>query len=236
MIFENGTVLITGGATGIGFAMAEYLAEKGNKVIICGRRSEKLEQAKARLPELHTVVCDVARAKDREILVSYVEENHPDMNLLINNAGIQREIDLTKGIEEIGKGEAEIDINLKAPIYLSAMFTPLLAHKKNAAILNVSSGLGFASDRFPDMPVYSAVKAGIHAFSKAQRVQLRPLGIRVMEIIPPMVDTDLNPAHAAKLKSQDPERFSNPDIVPPPDVYVRRTFEKLASGDDEVKY
>jgi len=185
---------------------------------------------------LHTVVCDVAKPEDREKLVNYVKENYSALNFLINNAGIQREIDLTKGMEEIEKGEAEIDINLKAPIYLSAMFTPLLAHKENAAILNVSSGLGFASDRFPDMPVYSAVKAGLHAFSKAQRVQLRPLGIRVMEIIPPMVDTELNPTHAAKLKAQDPERFCNPDIVPSPDVYVRRTFEKLAQGDDEVKF
>lgn len=236
MVFENGTVLITGGATGIGFAMAEYLAQRGNDVIICGRRADKLEQAKAKIPALHTVVCDVSSAADRERLADIVRKNYPALNFLINNAGVQRCIDLTKGEEELWKGEEEIETNLKAPIYLSALFLPLLAGKEGAAILNVSSGLGFASDRFPEMPVYSAVKAGLHAFTKAQRVQLKPLGIRVMEIIPPMVSTDLNPEHAAKLMAQDPARFGNPDIVPPPDVYVRRTFEKLIQGDDEVKY
>lgn len=236
MAFENGTVLITGGATGIGFAMAEYLTQRGNDVIVCGRRLDKLEQAKAKIPSLHTVVCDVASAIDREKLVGIVREEYPALNFLINNAGVQRCIDLTKGVDELWKGEDEIEINLRAPIYLSAMFLPLLAHKKDAAILNVSSGLGFVSDRYPEMPVYSAVKAGLHAFTKAQRVQLQPLGIRVMEIIPPMVSTDLNPEHAAKLMAQDPARFGNPDIVPPPDVYVRRTFEKLIQGDDEVKY
>lgn len=236
MVFQNNTVLITGGGTGIGLAMAKALLEDGNTVIICGRRAEKLAEAKRALPALHTVVSDVSNEAERQKLAAYIKENFPAFNFLINNAGVQREIDLTKGVEEIHLGDAEIETNLKAPIYLSALLTPLLAHKENAAILNVSSGLGFASDRFPDLPVYSATKAGIHAFSKAQRAQLAPLGIRVMEIIPPMVDTELNPVHAAKLKAQDPERFSNPDIIPSADAYVRRTFAKLAAGENEVKY
>lgn len=236
MPFINHTVLITGGATGIGFAMAEYLLEQGNQVIICGRREDKLAATKEKLPALHTVVCDVADETSREHLVRHLEELFPDFDFLINNAGIQRESCLTAGIEELKASEAEIDINLRAPMYLSVLLTPLLKKQAGAAILNVSSGLGFASDRFPDMPVYSATKAGLHAFTKAQRVQLAPLGIRVMEIIPPMVETELNAAHANKLKAADPERFNNPDVIPTAQVYVRRTFAKLEAGEDEVKY
>ena len=101
--------------------------------------------------------------------------------------------------------------------------------------MNVCSGLAFVGDKFPEMPVYSATKAGIHAYTRVARVQFAPLGIRVMEIIPPMVDTQLNPTHAAMLREKDP-KFSDPNVVPPPDVYVRRTFAKLEEGEDEVKY
>lgn len=236
MELTGNTVLITGGATGIGRSMAEYLLQRGNTVLICGRRQEKLDEARAACPSLHTFRCDVSREQERQKLLAYAEEHFPAMNFLINNAGIQREADLTCGVQALEGSEAELATNLKAPIWLSVLFTPFLKGKRNAAILHVSSGLGFASDRFPEAPVYSAAKAGLHAFAKAQRAQLAPLGVRVLEIIPPMVDTQLNPAQAERLRKMDPARFANPDIVPPPDVYVRRTFERLEAGAVEVKY
>ena len=129
----------------------------------------------------------------------------------------------------------EIETNLRGPIYMTALLLPLLEKNEDSKLLNVCSGLAFVGDRFPEMPVYSATKAGIHAYTRVARVQFKPLGIRVMEIIPPMVDTGLNPEHAAMLRAQDP-KYSDPEVVPPPDVYVRRTFAKLEEGEDEVKY
>ena len=236
MEFTNNTILITGGASGIGYAMMEYLLEKGNEVIICGRNLEKLEEAKAKHPEIHIIQCDVADKADREKLVDIISKEYPQTNFLINNAGIQRSIDLTKGVEELEKGIPEININLYGTMYLSTMFIPLLKDKENAAILNVCSGLAFVPDRYPETPVYSASKAGVHAFTKSLRQQVQDLNITVLEIIPPMVDTNLNPEHFDYLKSIDPERYNNPDIIPSPEVYVRRTFAKLEEGEIEVKY
>ena len=235
MKFTNNTILITGGSQGIGLAMAEYLAESGNNIIICARSEDKLAEVKKSHPDFITYTCDVSDPDSRTKLADSIKKEHPELNFLINNAGIQRCIDLTKGVEELSKGDAEIETNLKGPIYLTGLLLPLLKENTDSKILNVCSGLAFAGDRFPEMPVYSAAKAGIHAYTRVARTQFKPLGIRVMEIIPPMVDTQLNPEHAAMLRAKDP-KFSDPEVVPPPDVYVRRTFAKLEEGEDEVKY
>jgi len=191
MEISGNTVLITGGATGIGYAMAEYFLEEGNEVIICGRRKEKLLKAQQKHPDFHVKVCDIAEAKDRETLLNWISSSFNNLNILVNNAGIQRDIDFTKGISEFLDGENEIRINLEAPIILSGMFIPILAGKKNAAIINISSGLGFVPAAC--MPVYSASKAGLHAYTMALRYQLLKSGIKVFEIVPPAVDTELNP-------------------------------------------
>ena len=236
MEFTNNTVLITGGASGIGYAMVEYMLEKGNEVIICGRNMAKLEEAKAKHPEIHIIQCDVANKEDREKMLEIIKKDYPQTNFLINNAGIQKSINLKKGVEELEKGIAEIDINLYGTMYLSTMFIPVLEGKENAAILNVCSGLAFVPDRYPQTPVYSASKAGVHAFTKSLRQQVEDLGITVLEIIPPMVATDLNPEETARLKALDPEKYDNPDIIPTPEIYVKRTFAKLEEGAIEVKY
>lgn len=132
---KGNTVLITGGATGIGFALADTLVNAGNKVIICGRRESKLKEAKKKLPLLQTRVCDVSQEKERHALFSWVKENFPDLNMLINNAGIQRFINLKKGTGDLLAGENEIETNLVAPIYLSAHFIPLLQLKKGQLLL-----------------------------------------------------------------------------------------------------
>ncbi|MCD7968769.1 MAG: SDR family NAD(P)-dependent oxidoreductase [Alistipes sp.] len=187
---EN-TVLITGGATGIGFALAGAFLERGNTVIICGRREEKLLEAQRKLPGLKIRVCDVTDPSGRQDLTQWTENNFPEINILVNNAGIQRHIDFTVGADQLHAGENEIRVNLEAPVFLSAMFIPLLSVNRDAAIVNVSSGLGF----FPavGMPVYSATKAALHMFSVTLRQQLAPTGIRVFEAIAPYIpDTELN--------------------------------------------
>jgi len=196
MNISGNTILITGGATGIGYAIAESFLEAGNEVIICGRREERLLEAQKKHPELHIKVCNVAEEADRRTLVEWVSVHFSNLNILINNAGVQRDIEFTKGISEFLSGENEIRINLESPIILSGLFIPHLTGKKEAAIINVSSGLGFIPAA--RMPVYSASKAGIHAFSMALRQQLLKSGIKVFEVVPPAVETGLNPEGRAK--------------------------------------
>jgi uncharacterized oxidoreductase len=190
MKLSGNTVLITGGSMGIGFAMAEAFVAAGSEVIICGRREDRLLAARARLPALHIKTCDVADADDRRELLAWVTDRVPKLNILVNNAGIQRDIDFKSGIDDYLSGQNEIAVNLEAPIILAGMFIPFLSGKAESAIINVSSGLGFIPAA--RMPVYSATKAGLHAFSMALRHQLAKAGIRVIEAVPPAVDTELN--------------------------------------------
>jgi uncharacterized oxidoreductase len=223
MDISGNTILITGGATGIGYALAESFSEAGNEVIICGRREDRLLEAQKKHPEFHIKVCDIAEKADRESLVEWVCENFSNMNVLINNAGIQRDIDFTTGISGYLSGENEISINLEAPIILSGMFIPYLTGKTEAAIVNVSSGLGFIPAA--RMPVYSATKAGIHAFSMALRQQLLKTGIKVFEMVPPAIETELNPEGRAQRGHFKidllPEEFANAAI----NSYKNNQFE-----------
>lgn len=186
---NGNTILITGGATGIGFALAEAFVKAGNKVLICGRREAKLKEAKGKLPQIQARQCDLSKKEDREYFCDWVRDNHKDMNILVNNAGIQRTVNLRKGAAELFGGEDEVQINLAAPIHLSAYFAPLLLKQKEAAIINVSSGLGFVP--IAAMPVYCATKAGIHMFTISLRHQLKGTPVKVFEIVPPAVDTEL---------------------------------------------
>jgi uncharacterized oxidoreductase len=187
---KNNTILITGGATGIGLALAEVFLREGNQVVICGRRKEKLLEVQGKFPDMAIKVCDVANAKDRQALFEWATDKFPNLNVLVNNAGIQRQIDLTKGPEDLLSGEDEIAINFDAPIQLSALFIPHLTKQEEAAIVNVSSGLGFVP--LTMMPVYCATKAGLHSFSLSLRHQLRKTPVKVFELIPPTVDTELD--------------------------------------------
>ncbi len=188
MQLASHTVLITGGASGIGFALAERFLRAGSQVAICGRRAEKLAEAQARYPEIRTFVCDVGQAADRVALLDQVTRELPGLDVLVNNAGIQRRVRLT----EPGDWESvreEIAINLEAPIHLSTLFIPHLLKQGRPAIVNVTSGLSFAP--LAGVPVYCSTKAALHSFTLSLRHQLSGTPIEVVEIIPPAVDTDL---------------------------------------------
>ena len=226
---SGNTVLITGGATGIGYSIAKYFHKRGNTIIICGRREDRLKQAAQELQGIHMFKCDVANPDDRMALLKQVSEHFPKVNILVNNAGIQRDIDLTKGLDELDSGDSELRINLEAPVYLSGLFTPLLSHKENATIIHISSGLAFMVERAARCPIYCATKAGLHAFSIAQRIQLEPLGIRIVEIIPPMVESELN------MESRRKRNMLKSPYMISSDDYVEATFAKIEQGMEEIR-
>lgn len=205
----NNTILITGGSSGIGLAMAEAFLKAGNEVLICGRRESKLAEAKAKFPQLHTKVCDVSEKSEREELFQWATSQFPQINLLVNNAGVQKEIDFLTGAEGLLDEENEIEINLTGSVHLCALFIPhFLQQQKECAVVNVTSGLAFIPLKI--VPVYCATKAALHTFSISLRSQLQKTNVRVFEIAPPIVKTGLH--REAKARKQS-ERGILPDVV-----------------------
>lgn len=193
-MFPNGhTVLITGGATGIGFALAKQFHAAGNRIILVGRRADVLQTASEQLPGSRFAVADVSLAADRERLA----REFPDANILINNAAVQfTKPFASQNSEEIAQ---EIDINLTAPILLTQAFLPKLLAKTEAAVINVSSGLAIVPKE--TCALYCTSKAGLHSFSQVLRWQLENTPVRVFELLPPMVATPMSQGKGhAKLK------------------------------------
>src|SRR6478735_1186590 len=221
MNLAGNTVLITGGASGIGLAFAERFLKAGSKVIICGRREEKLMEAQVRFPGLQTRVCDVASETDRIALFDWASQEFPDLNVLVNNAGIQLRTDLANTQLSWKEQQNEIAINFEAPVHLATLFIPFLKKQKDAVIINVSSGLAFTPGAFA--PVYSATKAALHSFTQSLRYQLTTTPIEVIEVAPPAVQTDLS-APGLHTFGVPLEEFG--DAV----------FEKLKSGEPEFGY
>ena len=185
---EKSTVLVTGGASGIGLALAVRFLNAGCEVIICGRDKNKLRAAQEKHPTLHTRVCDLAIEAERSFLLNWTIKEFPKLNVLVNNAGIQRRVDLTKA-EPWEQTRRELLINVDAPIHLAMLFIPHLMKQACPAIVNVTSGLSFSP--LANVPVYSATKAALHSFTLSLRHQLAATPIKVVEIAPPAVNTDL---------------------------------------------
>jgi len=182
------TVLVTGGASGIGLALAERFLASGSDVVITGRREQKLREAKATHPRFRIKVADVADPAQRRDLFAWTVRELPTLDVLVNNAGIQRRVQLADQ-EDWERTREEIAINLEAPVHLSRLFVPHLMKQAHPAILNVTSGLSFAP--LANVPVYCATKAALHSFTLSLRHQLAKTPIEVVEIVPPAVDTDL---------------------------------------------
>ncbi len=182
---SSNTVLITGGASGIGLAFAERFLAAGSEVVICGRRESKLVEAQAKNPRLHVHVCDLSTAVDRVSLFRWATSKFPGLNVLVNNAGIQRRVPLDQS-EEWEQTQQEIAINLEAPIHLTKLFLAHLVKQPLPAIINVGSGLAFAPLAF--VPIYCATKAALHSFTLSLRHQLSATPVKVIEIVPPAVE------------------------------------------------
>ncbi|WP_437319699.1 SDR family oxidoreductase [Sorangium sp. So ce385] len=189
MRLDRNTILITGGASGIGLALAQRFARAGSTVVVCGRRQEQLEEAQRACPGLRAIQCDVSVESERAALVERVKRELPGLNVLINNAGVQNRPPPLREAQDWSRHRSEIAINLEAPMHLSMLLIPHLLQQESPAILNVTSGLAFVPIAL--MPTYCATKAALHSFTLSLRYQLKDTPIRVIEIVPPAVNTDL---------------------------------------------
>jgi uncharacterized oxidoreductase len=200
--FSQARVLVTGGSEGIGRGLAARFLNAGSAVLITGRHAHKLNEAARELPGLATVVNDISRPEEREKLAAYVRETMPGLNILINNAGIQRRVALAADTAPWHERQAEIDTLLSAPIHLCHLLvTQILAHGQPSLIVNVTSGGAYVPQPFA--PVYSACKAALHSYTVNLRFALANTTCRVVEIIPPAVRTALagpGATHGASLE------------------------------------
>jgi uncharacterized oxidoreductase len=185
MNVTNNKILITGGGTGIGLGLTERFIQENNTVIICGRREDVLHEVAQKYPSVITKVCDLSKEKDRIDLYHWIAENHSDLNVLVNNAGIQNWMNLSDD-EFYQKSMNEINTNVIAPLHLTQLFLNLTSLN---TIINVTSGLSFVP--LTKVPVYSATKAFFHSFTLSLRYLLKSKNVEVIEVIPPALNTDL---------------------------------------------
>ncbi len=189
MQVSDNTILITGGTSGIGFELVKQLSALNNTIIITGRDQAKLDKAKKQFQKVHTIQSDVSDPKAITALFDKVTKEFPGLNILINNAGIMKTINLHDAGSDLLELTTEIDINLNGPIRMIKKFLPHLKTKQAAAIVNVSSGLAFVP--LPTSPVYCATKAALHSFTESLRVQLKNTKVKVFELAPPATKTEL---------------------------------------------
>lgn len=200
------TILITGGSSGIGRELAQQFHKLGNKVIIAGRRKRLIDDVTAANPGMTGYVLDIEDAEAIRAFAAKVAAEHPDLNVLLNNAGIMKVENLTPDPVDLSIAEATITTNLLGPIRLTAALLPHLRKKPSSTIINVSSGLAFVP--LAATPTYNATKAAIHSYTISLRHQLRNTSVEVLELIPPSVQTDLMPGHA-----EDPNAMPLDDFI-----------------------
>jgi len=217
MKLTNNKILITGGASGIGLALTERFIQENNTVIICGRREAALKEASTKFPSVITRVCDLTVASEREELFTWISENHNDLNVLVNNAGIQQWMAITDD-NFFQRAKDEIAINIEAPVHLTSLFINL---PSLTTIINVTSGLSFVP--LTKTPVYSASKAFFHSFTLSIRQLLKPKNIEVIEMIPPALNTDLGGKGLH-------------DSAPPVSAFIETAFEQLKQGKTELTF
>ena len=211
MKLTGNKILITGGATGIGSGLTQRFIQERNTVIICGRREAALKEATQKFPSVITRACDLSLASERQNLFNWIVTEHNDLNVLVNNAGIQQWMSVFDD-DFFQRAKDEIAINIEAPLHLTSLFLDLPSLN---TVINVTSGLAFAP--LAKAPVYCASKAFLHSFSLSLRYMLRTKNIVVIELIPPALNTDLGGKGIH-------------DEFPLIDGFIESTFEQLNAG------
>ena len=217
MKLTGNTILITGGASGIGLGLAERFVGEGNKVIVCGRRADVLAEAKLKFPTIVTKEVDLTDEAQRIALFAWIAKNHGELSVLINNAGIQQRISVDED-DFFEKAKREIAINVEAPLHLTSLFLKL---DKLTTVMNVTSGLAFVP--MVNAPVYCATKSFLHSFNSSLNKLLGKRGIEVIEIIPPGINTDLGGKGLH-------------DNFPPVSEFIETIFQQLKEGKSKLTF
>jgi uncharacterized oxidoreductase len=217
MILSNNKILITGGATGIGLGLTERFLQEGNTVIICGRRLTVLKEVAEKHPSVITKVCDLSLKSERTKLYKWLEKYHPDLTVLVNNAGIQNWMTISDD-NFFERTQAEIQTNIEAPLHLTQLCINLKSLK---TVINVTSGLSFVP--LTKVPVYSATKAFFHSFTLSLRHLLKDKNIEVIEMIPPALNTDLGGKGLH-------------NAAPPVSEFIESVFQQMKEGKTELTF
>ena len=217
MNISNNKILITGGASGIGLGLTERFIKENNTVIVCGRRESALQETADKYPQVITKQGDLSSVDEREKLYEWIAAEHNDLNVLVNNAGIQNWMSVADE-DFYEKAQAEIATNIEAPIHLTNLFLKL---ESLNTIINVTSGLAFVP--YAKVPIYSATKAFFHSFTLSLRHVLQAKNIEVIEIIPPALNTDLGGEGLH-------------DFAPPVSKFIKGIFEQLKQGKIELTF
>ncbi|GKU09582.1 unnamed protein product [Fusarium langsethiae] len=221
--------VVTGGGGGIGRALAEYLTSKGKKVLIAGRTESNLQSTVKEIGAAGYYVLDTGKTSDIPAFVKKITNEHPELDCLINNAGVQRPIEVLKDDDFLEKADQEIDINIRGPMHLALNLIPHFKEKPNALIMNVSSVLGFIPFSIIN-PVYNGTKAWLHFWSLNLRTQLRDTSIRVVELAPPMVATDL---HRERENPDDNKKEYSPQTLTVKE-FMDEITPKFERGDETI--
>lgn len=220
------TMLITGGGSGIGRGLAEAFHKLGNKVIIAGRRSHVLRTTADANKGMEWIELDTSDASSIDQTVPVVLERFPELNVLINNAGVQRVLDFAADDVDLQEANREIDTNVRGVVHMTTAFLRHLKSVPESVIVNVTSGLAFVP--MARFPVYCATKAFVHSFTMSLRLQLKGSHVRVIELAPPWVKTDLDASH--------PERKVHEGMSPMPlEDFIKAAMQDLASDEEELK-
>jgi uncharacterized oxidoreductase len=220
MQMSGNTILITGGGSGIGRALAEAFHGLGNQVIIAGRRKQLLDETVAANPDMKSLPLDLENAEGIRSLATRLKQDYPALNAVIHNAGIMRLENLKAG--EVGDAEAMVATNLLGPIRLTAALLPILLAQPTATIMTVSSGLAFVP--LAMTPTYCAAKAAIHSYTQSLRYQLKDTPVQVIELIPPYVQTEL----------MGPRQANDPQAMPLAE-FIAETMSILQSSPDATE-
>jgi uncharacterized oxidoreductase len=210
MNITNRTILVTGGGSGIGYATAKFLSEKGNRIIISGRNEEKLKKAASELGTNY-LVCDVTDADSVKHLVEKLEADYNDLSVLINNAGVGFVYKLGEGANAAEKARQEFETNYFAPVRLIEALLPLFKKQPDAAIINITSNVAFHP--LVVLPTYSDAKTALHSHSVALRLTLSTdTNVKVFEVMPSLINTDAT-------KDMGGEQHGLPPVVVAEDIY-----------------